>query len=179
MKNPIIEPEKLFLITDIPGYSPNISRLICMMNYVRQITLGSVKDLTVKELDYLHDKESNSIGALLLHIASTDFYFQKLSFEERELTEEENKKWEAPSYLGNLGREKIKGNDLNYYIEILNDERNIIYELLKNKDDTWLEKKVPYGKFESNNHHLWFHAFEDEINHRGQINWLRKRLKEI
>ena len=148
MNDPIIPPEKLFLVTDIPGYTPNISRLICMMNYARQVTLQSVKGLTVEELDYLHDKESNSIGALLLHIASTDFFFQKLSFEERELTEEEDKKWEAASYLGNAGREKIKGNDLKYYIDILNDERSRIYELLKNKDEDWLEKRVPYGKVE-------------------------------
>lgn len=179
MKNPIIEPEKLFLITDIPGYSPNISRLICMMNYARYTTLESVKGLTVKELDYLHDEQSNSIGALLLHIASTDFFFQKLSFEGRELTEEENNKWDAASYLGDAGRGKIKGNDLNYYVEILTEERNRIYELLKTKDDDWLEEKIPYEKLEANNHHLWFHAFEDEINHRGQINWLRKRLKVI
>jgi uncharacterized damage-inducible protein DinB len=177
MNNPILPREKFFLITDIPGYTPNISRLICMMNYARQITLESVKGLTVKELDYLHDEQSNSIGALLLHIASTDFYFQKMSLEETEFTEEELKKWKASSELGEAGREEIKGNDLNYYISILNDVRSRTYELLKEKDDVWLEKKVPYEKFESNNFHMWFHVFEDEINHRGQINWLKKRIK--
>jgi hypothetical protein len=28
----------------------------------------------------------------------------------------------------------------------------------------------------ANNHFKWFHVFEDEINHRGQIRWLRARL---
>ncbi len=177
MSNPIIPPEKELIITDIPGYTPDISRLICMMNYARQITLDSVNGLTVKELDYLHDEESNSIGALLLHIASTDFYFQKLSFEERELTEEENKKWEAAAFLGNNGREKIKGNNLKYYTDILNEERQIIYELLKKKDDKWLHKESELWGKTGNNYFMWFHVFEDEINHRGQINWLRKRIK--
>jgi hypothetical protein len=27
-----------------------------------------------------------------------------------------------------------------------------------------------------NAHFAWFHAAEDEISHRGQIRWLRKRL---
>jgi hypothetical protein len=147
MNEPVIPPEKLFLVTDIPGYTPNISRLICMMNYARYTTLESVKGLTVKELDYLHDEESNSIGALLLHIASNDFYFQKLSFEERKLTEEEEKKWKPASHLGNAGREKIKGNDLNYYIEILNEERNRIYELLKSKETFGLRRKFPTKSF--------------------------------
>ncbi|MBK8551541.1 MAG: DUF664 domain-containing protein [Ignavibacteria bacterium] len=177
MDQPIIEQDKLYLVTDITGYTPNISRLICMMNYARYTTLGSVKGLTVEQLDYLHDKESNSIGALLYHIASTDFYFRILTFEERELTPEEDKKWEAASYLGEKGRELIKGNDLKFYVNILNEERNKVYELLKEKDDEWLEKKMQWYGNTANFHHIWFHAFEDEINHRGQISWLRKRLK--
>lgn len=177
INNPIIEKEKLYLVTDIPGFTPNISRLICMMNYARQATLHSVNGLTVKELDHLYDAESNSIGALLLHIASTDFYYQKFTFEERKLTEEEIHKWEAAMHLGENGQKEIRGNDLEYYIGILSELRNRTYELLKEKDDDWLEKKVSYGKSEANNYHLWFHVFEDEINHRGQISWLRKRLK--
>lgn len=175
--NDLIPPEKELIITDIPGYTPAISRLICMMNYARKITLESVEGLTVNELDYLHDEKSNSIGALLLHIASTDFYFQKLSFEGRELTEEEEKHWAAASYLGDAGREKIQGNDLKYYTDILYEERHIIYELLREKDDEWLHKETELWGKTGNNYFMWFHVLEDEINHRGQINWLRKRIK--
>jgi uncharacterized damage-inducible protein DinB len=174
----IIPSEKLYLVTDVPGYTPEISRLICMMNYARITTIESVKGLTTDELDYLQDKESNSIGALLLHIASTDNYFRVLTFEERELTEEENEKWKAPSFLGEKGRQEIKGHNLNYYLDILEEEKSIIYELLKNKNDEWLGKEIPYWNFKANIHHVWFHALEDEINHRGQIRWLRKRLEK-
>ena len=177
MNVPLIKPENLYLVTDIPGYTPDISRLICMMNYARQATLHSVNGLTVKELDHLYDAESNSIGALLLHIASVDFYYQKYTFEERDLTEEESQKWLAALDLGEKGQKEIKGNDLFYYTNLLSELRNRTYELFKEKDDEWLEKKVSYGKSEANNYHLWFHVFEDEINHRGQISWLRKRLK--
>lgn len=178
MGKPIIEKEKLYLVTDIPGYTPNISRLICMMNYARQVTLHSVNGLTVKELDHIFDDKSNSIGALLLHIASVEYFYQKFTFEERDLTEEENSKWIAALDLGEKGQKEIRGNDLDHYINILSELRNRTYELLKGKDDAWLEKKVSYGKTEANNYHLWFHVFEDEINHRGQISWLRKRIKD-
>lgn len=177
MTNPIIPPDNIYLVTDIPGYTSNISRLICMMNYTRIVTLHHVKDLSVNELDFQIDQESNSIGALLLHIASTEFFYQKMSFEERELTGEENKEWDAAAKLGNKGREEIKGNDLNYYLNKLNEIRSRTFEMFREKDDEWLEKKFPYGKFVSNNYHLWFHVFEDEINHRGQISWIRKRIK--
>ena len=175
MKNSIGDPKKLLLVTDISGYAPHISRLICMMEYSRMVTLHSVKKLTVKELDFQIDSKSNSIGALLLHIASTDYYYQKLTFEKRELTEEENKTWLASAKLGELGRNEIKGNDLNFYLEKLNEIRNPIYELMKEKDDSWLETNIKIGELESNYYYLWFHVFEDEINHRGQINFIKKR----
>ncbi|MBK8551542.1 MAG: DinB family protein [Ignavibacteria bacterium] len=176
MNSQIIPPEKYCLITDIPGYTHDISRLICMMNYARQVTLHSVKGLTVGELDYQIDDTSNSIGALLHHIAAGDFYYQVSTFEDRELNEEELKKWGPALHLGKEARDKIKGNDLEYYINILNEVRDRTYELLKEKDDKWLAEKVTSGKNEFNIHYFWFHVFEDEINHRGQINFIKKRL---
>jgi len=178
MNKPIISPEKICLITDIPGYTHDISRLICMMNYSRQVTLRSVKGLTVAELDYQLDDKSNSIGALLLHIAACDFFYQVFTFEERELNEEEMAKWGPALNLGIEARENIKGNDLEYYVNILNEIRSCTYELLEGKDDKWLEEKVTSGVNEFNNHYFWFHVFEDEINHRGQINFIKKRLKK-
>jgi uncharacterized damage-inducible protein DinB len=179
MLNSIIEKEKLHLITDVPGYSPNIGRLICMMNYARFSTLHSVKGLTLKELDHQFDDKSNSIGALLLHIAAVDFYYQKLSLEEIEASQEEIDKWECALDLGDSSRNEIKGNDLNFYITTLNEIRSCTYELMKEKDDEWLEKKRKFGNSDVNNYWIWFHVFEDEINHRGQISWLRKRLPAL
>ena len=62
----------LFLIAVIPGFTPQIGRLVSMMNYVRSTTLSAVAGLGVSELDYLHDAQSNSIGALLSHIAAAN-----------------------------------------------------------------------------------------------------------
>lgn len=73
MSTPIIDPKKLLLITDIPGYTYDISRLICMMNISRHTTLQSVEGLTVKELDFQFDEKSNSIGALLYHFSATEY----------------------------------------------------------------------------------------------------------
>lgn len=146
------------------------------MNYARRTTLKSVEGLRPEQLDYLHDEHSNSIGALLFHIAATDFVYQKFSFEGRELNKKEFKKWQAGLELGEFARKIIKGNDLIYYLKIMDDVRSQTYKILKTKDDEWLEKEFPLGKIHSNNYCLWFHVVEDEINHRGQINWLKKRI---
>ena len=59
--------ERFYLIADLEGYTPQVSRLISMLNYARFTTLASVRNLTMEQLDHLHDKESNSIGALPDH----------------------------------------------------------------------------------------------------------------
>ncbi|WP_211748694.1 DinB family protein [Paenibacillus sp. Marseille-Q4541] len=169
---------QIFLITDIPGHSPQISRLLSMMNYARFTTLESVKDLSVEQLDYLLDQDSNSIGALLLHFAAVEYAYQVGTFEKRELNEEEMSVWGAALSLGQEGREKIKGNELDYYIEQLNAVRNRTYELFKTVNDDWLYTEEEFWAHKQANYYfMWFHVFEDEINHRGQIRMIRKRLK--
>jgi uncharacterized damage-inducible protein DinB len=170
-----------FLITDTDEFTPQIGRLVSMMNYVRSVTIDSVRNLTPQQLDFLLDEKANSIGALLLHIASTDLFFRILSFEKRELTEEEDKEWAPASYLGEPGREHIKGNSVEYYLEVLMNERKKVLDLLKTVNDDWLYEEMPlWDNKPANNYFMWFHVFEDEINHRGQINLIRKRIpKEL
>ena len=166
-----------FLITDTEGFTPQIGRLVSMMNYARSVTIDSVRNLTPAQLDFLLDEKANSIGALLLHIASTDYFFRIFSFEKRELTEEEDKEWAPASYLGEQGREQIKGNGLEYYLDILSRERQKVLDLLKTVNDDWLYEEMPlWDNKPANNYFMWFHVFEDEINHRGQINLIRKRF---
>ena len=49
-------------------------------------------------------------------------------------------KIESPSFLGEKGRQEIKGHNLNYYLDILEEEKSIIYRTAKNKNDEWLGK---------------------------------------
>lgn len=166
-----------YYISDVEGYTPQIGRLVSMMNYARSVTIDSVKNLTTPQLDFLLDEKANSIGALLMHIASTDFFFRILSFEKRELTEEEDKEWEAASYLDEPARKLIKGNSVEYYLEVLKNERNKVLDLFKTVNDNWLYEEMPlWSNKPANNYFMWFHVFEDEINHRGQINLIRKRI---
>ena len=71
-----------------------------MMNYVRSTTLSAVAGLGVDELDYQHDAQSNSIGALLAHIAAAEVGYQAATFHGRELNEHEKQEWGAALDLG-------------------------------------------------------------------------------
>lgn len=175
----MINMDNILLITDIPGYPPQISRLLSMMNYARHTTLQAVKDLTVDQLDYLLDPESNSIGALLLHFAAVEYAYQVSTFEKRDLSEDEITIWGAALDLGELGRKEIRGHELDFYIKKLDEVREQTFELFKTVDDDWLSEQEDFWYNKQANHYfMWFHVFEDEINHRGQIRLIRKRLKQ-
>ncbi len=176
-----MDEASLFLITDVPGLTPQIGRLVSMMNYARWTTLQTVEGLTLTQLDYLHDERSNSIGALLRHIAAVEVAYQTHTFEQRGMTEDEGGEWGAALELGERGRLEIRGFTLHEYEQCLSDVRDRTLEELSKRDDDWLNEESPllwsgFGERRSNNWFKWFHVFEDEINHRGQMRWLRKRL---
>ena len=50
------------LIGETPGFTPQVGRLVSMMNYTRSVTLETVEGLGDAELDYLHDPQANSIA---------------------------------------------------------------------------------------------------------------------
>ncbi|MBS1492557.1 MAG: DinB family protein [Bacteroidetes bacterium] len=146
-----------------------------MMNYARMTTLRSVKGLTTEQLDYQFSETSNSIGALLAHIAAVDKWYQVWTFEGRMITEEDMQPIKPAMDLGPLGREKIKGNPLEYYLDELKKVRAKTFEEFSKRDDEWLLKPNKLSDTFTNNYYFdWFHVFEDEINHRGQISLIRK-----
>ena len=166
----------LFLIGDIPGFTPQIGRLVSMMNYVRHATLSAVEGLEVDDLDYLHDPQSNSIGVLLSHIAAAEAGYQAATFYARDLNEEERHEWDAALDLGQTGTREIRGHQLEYYLSRLEQVRVKTLAELGRRQDQWLEEHTSFGSGQRvNNYFKWFHVFGHELNHRGQIRWLRRQ----
>jgi len=162
-------------IEPITGYAPTIGRLVCMMTYARATTLAAVQGLTMAELDHLQDAASNSIGALLAHCAAVERSYQILTFDERMLSPEENELMSVALKLGDDGRRSLRGYPLEHYLDELAAVRRVTLEGLAVRDDAWLERSVTVAP-RIDAHFAWFHVAEDEINHRGQIRWLRARL---
>ena len=165
------------LISDIPGMSPHMGRLFSMMTHARATTLDAVDGLSRVEVDHVHDPDSNSIGALLLHIAAVEKLFQCRTFWDRELNDDERVDWQPALDLGDTGRREIKGQDLPFYVGKLEAARSITQAEFQQRDDDWLHTITTQSDGRTRNRYFaWFHMFEDELNHRGQIRWLRKRV---
>jgi uncharacterized damage-inducible protein DinB len=166
-----------FLVAPTAGFSPEIGRLVAMMTYARRTTLEAARGLTVAQLDHLYDANSNSIGALLAHIAAIEVAYQRSTFHHSDLSDDDRSRWGAAIELGEAARRELRGQPLEHYLSELAEVRERTLAELARRDDDWLEQTTPFwGGHLANNHFKWFHVFEDEINHRGQIRWLRKRL---
>jgi len=170
--NTIVGPKK--------GYSPEIGTLTSMMGFMRRQVLASAKGLTQLDLDFLLDDKANRIGALLNHLAATETYYQLNTFEGLKWDtwpDAIKQKWDVPMELGEPARKAIKGNNLDYYLNLLNETRQKTLAEFRKRDDKWLmaiDKDWPWGP--TNNYCKWFHVTEHEANHNGQIKLLKGRL---
>lgn len=169
-----------YLLGDRAGFTPQIARLIGMMDYARQTTLQAVQGMSIEELDLLPEGHGNSAGMLLEHFCAVEVYYQAASFGTHENPEDAlGERWQAGMNLGRLGREKIKGNPLSYYLHNLAEIRAETLRQLAQKDDAWLDEPLPFWGSTGNRHFMWFHVFEDEINHRGQLRLLHKHMPRL
>jgi uncharacterized damage-inducible protein DinB len=162
-------------IEPLPGFSPLIGRLVSMLTDVRSGTLAALEGLSMAQLDHLHDDSNNSIGALLAHMAAAERTYQIMTFEEREVSADEDARLGVSLSLGAGARVLLRGLPLTHYLEEMAEVRRVTLDGLAARDDVWLERSLAHMP-EMNAYWAWFHVMEDEIGHRGQIRWLRSRI---
>ena len=172
-------PASPYLLGTDPGMSPAVSGLIGMLRYARSTTLHAVHGLTTAQLDHRQDDESNSIGMLLAHIAAVEAWYQAASFDGRDFTAGEARRWNIAADLGPAAVEAIRGRALDSYLDDLASVRSRTERELEARGEEWLLEPQAVRGTEMNPYWMWFHVCEDEINHRGQIRWLRKRLPPL
>lgn len=179
--DPTVMPQdNMNVIGPRPGYTPHIGTLVSMMTWMRTVVLEPVHGMTMKQLDYIHDKDSNSIGAMLLHLAATERFYQVNTFEKKQWGDIDKK--DADTFrlamdLGEQARKKINGKELSYYTDILEEVRSRTLSEFRKRDDDWLlAVDNSWGWGPTNNYCKWFHVCEHESNHNGQIKWIKGRI---
>jgi hypothetical protein len=113
----VSEESDVNIIGPKKGYSPQIGTLVSMMTWMRSTMLMSVKGMSQKDLDYLFDANSNTIGSLLMHLARLTSFIKSIPSEETRSRNcpRRTKKWGVAMELGSR-RKAIKGHDLDYYL---------------------------------------------------------------
>lgn len=162
------------------GYSPQIGTLVSMLTWMQGQVEATANGLTQVQLDHQLDDHSNSIGALLLHLAATETYYQLNTFNGVKWgawPEATAKKWDPAMNLGQAGRDTIKGHDLAYYLTTLRGVREKSLAEFRKRDDAWLlSVDENWGWGPTNNYCKWFHVCEHESHHAGQIALLASRV---
>jgi hypothetical protein len=178
--SPAVADERENVIGPREGFSMHIGTLLSMMTWMRETILYPVKGMTTKQLDYIHDNDSNSIGSMLFHLAATERYYQIHTFEGKEwgnFSDQDKKRFDVAMNLGDEARKSIKGNSLDFYLSALQEVRANTIKEFKKRDDKWLlavDEKWPWGP--TNNYCKWFHVCEHESNHNGQIKYIKSRI---
>jgi hypothetical protein len=174
------QDDQAWIVGPKPGFTPEIGTLTSMLAFTRMQVIMNTKGMPQQDLDFLFDAKANTIGALLLHLAATETYYGMNSFGGMKWgswSDDIKKKWDIPMNLGEPARKTIKGNNLDYYINILNETRAKTLAELKKRDDKWLMvTETDEDNFKVNNYGKWFHVAEHESNHDGQIKFLKSRL---
>ena len=166
------------VIEPAEGFSPQIGVLVSTLDICRDTTIRWVKDLTVYQLDYLWDENANRIGALLLHMAAIEAAYQEYTFTGKNILDNPERiaKWQVPMQLGEAARREIVGKPIDYYLTELAEMRELTLAGFRRFDDDWLMRESPWNDQVANNYWMWYHVYEDEINHRGEISWLKSRI---
>lgn len=173
---PAADPGNINHIGPVAGFTPQIGTLVSMLDWVSNTVILYNRKLTTEQLDYVFDKESNSIGSLMLHVAATEVIYQDLTFHNlQDFTPANRAKWGVAMELGDAARQQIKGNPLSYYKDAIDEARAVTKQEMKQRDDAWLLSGETKD-WDWNNYCKWFHVTEHYANHRGQMTWYAKRL---
>jgi len=154
-------------------YTHDIGVMVAMLEDLKDRITEQVKDLDQTETDFMFDENANSIGALVMHLVSTEAYYQIETLNERQWTTEEKERLGIAGGLNEESKNKLKGKPIQHYLDLWEEVRQKTLTGLKTKDDAWFASKVDEG---INYHWVWYHVMEHQANHMGQIASVKNRL---
>lgn len=157
------------------GYSPNIGVMVDMLEDLKNRITDEVKDLDLTQTDFQYDEDSNSIGSLVMHLVSTEAYYQIETLEGRQMTADENARLGIAGGLNDESKKVLKGKPIQHYLDLWDEVRQKTLAGLKSKDDAWFASNIEEG---INYHWVWYHVMEHSANHMGQIGTVKNRLPE-
>ncbi len=167
-----------FQVLPSSRYSAEVGSFVAMLEHCRASVLDDVQGLSEAQLSYQHDENANPIGALLAHMAAIEWFYAAVSIEAQQPQPHEWAEWGSFLRLSPGTWAAIQGQSLEQHLDRLARVRARTLAGLLAKDDAWLSRTftLPWTSEPANNRWALYHLLEDELNHRGQIRWLKTRL---
>ena len=164
-----------------PGTEVNSHKelLLNQMQFIREKTINLVAGLSIAELDYEFDQFANTIGTLLLHIGSLEYFTLRNVFPGIPFLHSEAIIW-AKAFGQQMSKKLVYGDSVAFYLDSIAGIRQTTIERLSVKNDEWLfESRWEKDDIMYNYYYKFFHLIEDEISHCGQIKIIKKRILQL
>jgi uncharacterized damage-inducible protein DinB len=152
----------------------NIELLKYMLDDIRRVTLSGIKGLTKEQLFQPPVEGEFPIGAYLMHLAEADLFWLSIA-SGKEQPEDLKKRVYADCWFDSL-KEKYnppkEAPEINEYIDVLSEVREILHKYLTTLEDKELEEKISLSwrkGAEVTKKWIIYHLIEHEAHTRGQI----------
>lgn len=157
--------------------NPRLALLISQMKEIRVSLMKRIENLEIGILDFSPDeKEIETIGTLLVHIAGVEWAWIFADIEKQEM---DIKKWKYGFPMRNdINIPQIKGKRISYYIGLLNEVREEVFIYLSKLTDQDLDRIIEVEGSKFTVEWILYHLIEHEIIHYGQISILKRLYKK-
>jgi uncharacterized damage-inducible protein DinB len=165
----------------VAGYSPQVGRYVAQLTEVRADLLHELEGLTVEQVDWHPDEQTESIGTLLLHLDAVEW-----SWVNQDIfgagDDAYPGSWDEAMPI-RVGAPQVQGRPLETYLEQLAATRARTLEVLRGFTDADLARQVGEGEpprgmeprsvLYTIDWIIW-HIIEHEATHVGQVELLRR-----
>ena len=120
----------------VAGYSPQVGRYVAQLDEVRNDLLHELEDLTIEQIDWHPDEQTESIGTLLLHLDAVEWsWIHQDIFGAGD--DAYPGSWDEAMPI-RVGVQQVQGRPLEAYLEQLTATRARTLEVLRGfTDGTW------------------------------------------
>ena len=157
--------------------APRVAIWFSMMKEVRKRLLRKLESLNDEEIDFTPDERKiESIGTLLLHIASVEWGW---IFGDIDGKEVDFDKWKhAFALVPKMNLPQLKGQGKEFYLNRLSEVREAVHQRLRRLQDVDLDTLVTDEGEKYSIEWILFHLVEHEAIHVGQISVLSRMYRK-
>lgn len=157
-------------------FSPKVGLIHSMLEENRFKLKRMVKSLKPKHLAWQPDKDTNSVGTLLLHIAEAELFWMQEVIAGKPLTKKQKQEFRCDLY-GGQNTSQIEKHPLKFFFAKLDKVRAYTGRVLGKLRDKDLDQVHRSEKERITNGWILYHLIEHEASHFGQIGSLKNKMK--
>ena len=157
--------------------SAQIGLIYGMMEGIRRIVKEKAKKLKPVHLTWQPNRQTNTIGTLLLHIAEAELWWMQEVIAGKPLTKKQKEEFRYDLY-GGENTKQIGQTSLDYLFSKMDRVRRQTRRILRKLSDRDLDKVHKFKNDRITYGYILFHLIEHEASHAGQISNLINRMKK-